>query len=133
MELSERILKPIKSRPINLDLTTISLPLPAIASIAHRVSGVISLFTIGCLLWFLDLSLASADGFSTAQGVLNHPIVFLLLWGMLSLLGYHLVAGIRHLVMDAGYGEELETGRKSAKWCFIVAGVLSIFWGILLW
>ncbi|MGL1161857.1 succinate dehydrogenase, cytochrome b556 subunit, partial [Vibrio parahaemolyticus] len=42
-----------KQRPVNLDLTTIRFPVTAIASILHRVSGVITFVAVGILLWLL--------------------------------------------------------------------------------
>ncbi|MGL4928928.1 MAG: succinate dehydrogenase cytochrome b556 large subunit, partial [Plesiomonas sp.] len=36
-----------KQRPVNLDLKTISFPITAIASILHRVSGVITFIALG--------------------------------------------------------------------------------------
>ncbi|MGL5372028.1 MAG: succinate dehydrogenase, cytochrome b556 subunit, partial [Plesiomonas shigelloides] len=51
-----------KQRPVNLDLKTISFPITAIASILHRVSGVITFIALGILLWLLSLSLSSEQG-----------------------------------------------------------------------
>ncbi|MDU1086022.1 MAG: succinate dehydrogenase, cytochrome b556 subunit [Leclercia adecarboxylata] len=48
-----------KQRPVNLDLKTIRFPVTAIASILHRVSGVITFVAVGILLWLLGTSLSS--------------------------------------------------------------------------
>jgi hypothetical protein len=45
-----------KQRPVNLDLKTIRFPVTAIASILHRVSGVITFVAVGILLWLLEKS-----------------------------------------------------------------------------
>ena len=47
------------TRPVNLDLGTIQLPVTAYASITHRVTGVLMFFASFLLLWALDRSLAS--------------------------------------------------------------------------
>ncbi len=52
-----------KQRPVNLDLQTIRFPITAIASILHRVSGVITFVAVGILLWLLGTSLSSPEGF----------------------------------------------------------------------
>ncbi len=127
------IVKKHQSRPVNLDLTTVRFPISAIASICHRISGVINLFVIGGLLWLLSLSLSSEDGFEQAALMLQSPLVSFVLWALLSILSYHLLAGLRHLIMDAGYGEELETGMKSAKLIFVLSIVVSVGWGVILW
>ncbi|MGR5061802.1 succinate dehydrogenase cytochrome b556 subunit [Photobacterium sp. DNB22_13_2] len=122
-----------KPRPVNLDLQTIRFPLTAIASILHRVSGVITFVAVAILLWLLSLSLSSPEGFASATGIVDSFFVKLVLWGILTALFYHIVVGIRHLLMDMGYFEEMETGIKSAKVSFVIVGVLSLFAGGLVW
>lgn len=126
-------MKERKSRPVNLDLQTIRFPITAIASILHRVSGVITFVSIGILLWLLAKSLSSPMGFAEAVDIVDGFFVKLILWGILTALAYHIVGGIRHLIMDLGYFEELESGAKSAKVSFIVTGVLSLLAGVLVW
>ena len=47
-------------RPINLALTKFKFPLAAIASITHRITGVLLFVGIAFLLYLLDQSLTSA-------------------------------------------------------------------------
>lgn len=70
-----------KQRPVNLDLQTIRFPITAIASILHRVSGVITFVAVGILLWLLGTSLSSPEGFLTASSIMNNFFVELILWG----------------------------------------------------
>ncbi|NUY55514.1 succinate dehydrogenase cytochrome b556 large subunit [Salinivibrio sp. MA351] len=127
------IVKERKSRPVNLDLKTIRFPITAIASILHRISGVITFVSIAILLWLLSLSLSSPDGFQSAAAILDTFFVKLVLWGILTALAYHIVGGIRHLIQDLGYFEELESGAKSAQVSFVIAGVLAVLAGVLVW
>ena len=122
-----------KPRPVNLDLQTIRFPLTAIASILHRVSGVITFVAVAILLWLLSLSLSSPEGFASAAAIVDSFFVKLVLWGILTALFYHIVVGIRHLLMDIGFFEEMETGIASAKVSFAIVGVLSLFAGGLVW
>ncbi|WP_112713177.1 succinate dehydrogenase cytochrome b556 subunit [Moritella yayanosii] len=122
-----------KQRPVNLDLRTISMPIAAIASILHRISGVIMLFAVGILLWLLAESLSSEQGFQNAQEIVSGFFGAFILWGILTALAYHIVGGIRHLLMDMGYFEELESGALSAKVSFVATAVLSILAGIMVW
>ncbi|WP_036798341.1 MULTISPECIES: succinate dehydrogenase cytochrome b556 subunit [Photobacterium] len=122
-----------KPRPVNLDLQTIRFPLTAIASILHRVSGVITFISVAILLWLLGLSLSSPEGFASAASIVDSFFVKFVLWGVLTALFYHIVVGIRHLLMDMGYFEEMETGIASAKISFVIVGVLSLFAGGLVW
>lgn len=85
-----------------MDLSTIRFPLTAIASILHRVSGVITFVSIGILLWLLGLSLSSPEGFLQASAVMDSFIAKFIMWGILTALAYHIAGGIRHMMMDFG-------------------------------
>jgi len=122
-----------KQRPVNLDLQTIQMPITAIASILHRVSGVVMLFAVGILLWLLSESLSSEQGFQNVVDIVSGFFGTFILWGILTALAYHIAGGIRHLLMDMGYFEELESGALSAKVAFIATAVLSILAGIMVW
>ena len=120
-------------RPVNLDIGTIHLPITAYVSILHRVSGVALFVVSGLFIWMLDRSLTSEETFTALQGLLTHPLVKLVLWGMLATLAYHMVAGIRHMFMDFGVGETLEGGVLGAKLVLYVAALLILFAGAWVW
>jgi succinate dehydrogenase / fumarate reductase cytochrome b subunit len=120
-------------RPVNLDLFTIKQPLPAIASILHRISGLIVFVGIALLMYVLDKTLASEEGFAAVQEFLDGAFVKLILWGVLSALVYHLVAGCKHLLMDMGIGETLQGARTGATLVLVVSAVLVILLGVLVW
>ncbi|WP_415058451.1 succinate dehydrogenase, cytochrome b556 subunit [Halopseudomonas sp.] len=120
-------------RPVNLDLRTIKLPLTAWTSIAHRVSGIIMFIAVAGLLWLLSVSLDSERGFEQAQSVLQNPLAKLVLWGVLSALLYHLIAGVRHLVMDAGVGEGLESGKRGSQVVIVLSVIVIVLLGVWIW
>jgi succinate dehydrogenase / fumarate reductase cytochrome b subunit len=122
-----------KQRPVNLDLTTIKMHPAANASILHRVSGVIMVFAIGILLLTLSTSLSSAEGFAQIQDYLDGFFFTFIIFGCLSALTFHVLAGVRHLIMDLGHLEELDTGNDSAKTIFAIWLVLSAIIGVWLW
>ena len=120
------------TRPVNLDLTTVKFPLPAITSILHRISGVGLFFGIGVVLYFLQLSLESEAGFERVLELLRATPVKLTIWLILAGLLYHLIAGIKHLLMDWGLGESREGALRGAQVTLalgVVAAVLS--WGLI--
>lgn len=122
-----------KQRPVNLDLRTIRQPVAAIASILHRVAGIITLFALAILLWMLSHSLSSEAGFLDVADMLDGFFVWFILWGILTALAYHIVGGLRHIIMDLGYWGELEPGATSAKVALGVTAVLSVLAGIMVW
>jgi len=121
------------SRPVNLDLTTIKLPLPAIVSILHRLSGVLMFFFVPVLLWMLQHSLKSSQGFEQVADCFSGHVAKFILWFFVAGLLFHLVAGIRHMIMDLGFGESLEGGRRGAKIIVVLSIVLIALAGIWLW
>lgn len=120
-------------RPVNLDLTTIKFPVPALASISHRISGIAIFVALPILLWMLDRSLASPESFAQLKACLASPWAKLVLWGVLAALSYHLVAGTRHIIMDLGFGDTLEASRRGAVLVFIISIVLIVLAGVWVW
>ena len=103
------------------------MPVTAYISILHRASGVALIAAVGILLGLLAYSLKSAEDFASVQACLHSVPMRLLIWAVLSAFIYHLVAGIKHLVMDMGIGETLEGGKAGA----VLVAVLSVI-GVLL-
>lgn len=123
-------------KPIHLNITTIRFPITAIVSILHRISGVLLFIIIGPILWLLQLSLSSCDKFYGIANFLliNNNFFKFLLWSIITTFSYHIIAGIRQILMDFGcLNQTWWMGKFSAK---IVCGlviVLLIFSGILIW
>ncbi|WP_206019126.1 succinate dehydrogenase, cytochrome b556 subunit [Salinicola acroporae] len=121
-------------RPVNLDLSTIHFPLPALTSIAHRITGVILFVGLIFGFWALDASLSSPEGFESVRDALAHNVLAkLVAWGLLSALGFHFVAGIKHLLMDTGYGVDLEGGNLKAQITVVISAVLVVLAGVWVW
>ena len=100
----------------------IALPLPALASILHRASGVFLFAGVAVLLYLLDLSLRDADGFSRATAWLQSTGFRLgsaiIAWSLF----HHLFSGVRYLLIDIEAGVGLRQARASA-WLVNIAGV----------
>ncbi|MEC8693657.1 MAG: succinate dehydrogenase, cytochrome b556 subunit [Pseudomonadota bacterium] len=120
-------------RPVNLDLTTLRFPITAIASILHRVSGVVLFFGSFMLMALLGMSLDNEAGFADALALLDNGFVAFIVWGVLAALAYHFVAGVKHLFMDMGYGETLESGPIFAKIAMASAVALMVLAGLWVW
>lgn len=121
------------NRPVNLDLTKFRFPLPAITSILHRISGVLIFVGTAVLLWMLSESLASAQGFARTAELLTAPLTKFVVWVILSGLLYHLIAGIRHLLMDVGIGETLQGGRQGAVMIVVFSVISIVLAGVWVW
>lgn len=67
------------------------------------------------------------------QDALASPVCKFIIWAVLAGLAYHLVAGVRHLIMDCGIGESFEGGRLGAKLVLVFAVILIVLAGVWVW
>lgn len=122
-----------KQRPKFLALNEIRLPLPGIVSILHRVSGAGLFLCLPILLALFGMSLGSAESFESYKAVVGHPLVKLLLLGLLWAYVHHFCAGIRFLLLDLHQGLDLAAARFSAKVVLAVSLTLTVLIGVKLW
>lgn len=122
-----------KQRPVNLDLNTIKFPPAAIASILHRVTGVAMFFALLFVIYAWATSVASVDGYNSVIAAMDAWYGKVILIGTLSALSYHIIGGVRHLVMDMGHWEELESGNNSARIAIALWVLVTIALGVVLW
>lgn len=120
-------------RPVNLDIGTISLPITAYTSILHRVTGVALFVGVGILMWLLDVSLTSENGFNSVKAIFDSFICKVIVWGVLIALIYHSAAGVKHLIMDVGIGETMEGGSRGSRIVIAVTIILSVLVGAAIW
>jgi succinate dehydrogenase / fumarate reductase cytochrome b subunit len=81
----------------------------------------------------LAASLSSPASFDGVQATFAGFFPKLILWVLLSALFYHLFAGVRHLLMDIGIGEDLVIARRTSFAALILGAVFSLLVGVWLW
>ena len=121
-----------RPRPLSPHLQIYRLPLPALMSISHRLSGVVlSTGTILVAIWLMMLAAGEAS-FALAQTVVSHPLGQLVLFGYSVALFYHACNGVRHLFWDAVIGLNIPAIYKSGRVAIALAAVLTVlFWAAL--
>ena len=122
-----------KARPKHLAVHQIRLPLPGIVSILHRVSGIGLFLFLPLLLCLFQLSVTSPETFATFSGIVGHPLVKIILLGLLWAYMHHFCAGIRFLLLDMHKGLDLPSARASARYVLIVSLALTVLIGVKLW
>lgn len=122
-----------KKRPKFLHLTEIRLPLPGFVSILHRVSGAGLFLMLPLLLSLFANSLGTPAEFATFKNTISHPLVKLILLGLLWAYLHHFCAGIRFLALDLHKGLDLPTARKTAGAVMVVSLLLTVIIGVKLW
>jgi succinate dehydrogenase / fumarate reductase, cytochrome b subunit len=124
----------VKKRPKHLDIAKIRLPLPAVVSILHRVSGaVMFLVLIPVLLSSLDASLASQESFEDLRFALGNPLLKIIVIGLAWSFIHHFFAGIRYLLLDLHIGIDLPTTRLMSKIVLVIGGILTLFVAVAIW
>ena len=116
----------MQERPVYLDLTKIRLPMSAFSSITHRLAGIYVFFiTLPLLLYVISESTSSKSSYEDLLASLNSFSFFSLFFYLsLSFFWYHILTGLRHLIMDFFHiGESLKGANYSA--IFVV-----IFWAL---
>lgn len=131
-----------KPRPVytNLnvfkDLTSYRLPVAGIVSILHRVSGLLMFLLLPLVVWLFDTSVTSEVSYESFRSAFDAGIGFVpalivklavlaLIWAYL----HHLIAGLRHLWMDATHSVSKEQGRHSAVLTLVVSVALTLALG----
>ncbi len=109
-------------RPVFLNLTKIRMPVGALTSIGHRVSGVVLTIGVPVVVYLLALSLKNEQAFAQVQSLLRlvpvKAAMVILVWA----LSHHVLAGVRHLLSDFDIGSPLHSARRSA-WVVNLAGI----------
>ena len=116
----------MRAKPMNLNLFTIAFPVTAIVSILHRISGALLFLLIPVLLLSLQKAVYFPSFFNLT---VTHKIC---LWLGLTILMYHLFAGVRHLLMDCGWGESKSVSRLSSYMVLGLTAIISILLGFSL-
>lgn len=120
-------------RPVFLDLRRIRFPVGAVASILHRLSGVLLLGAVPGGLWLAEYSSRSAVHFRWVAGALDTAPAAVIGAAVLAALAHHLLAGMRLMLIDVGVGVNLTAARRSAWASLVVAGVAGLLALGLLW
>lgn len=121
------------SRPKNLNLFTIRLPINALVSILHRATGCLLFLILPLILLLVQLSLSSAEQYQMVVNILHSPLVKLLLLGVAWAFFHHFFAGIRHLAMDIHWMTSLMKARYTSKLVLVFGAIATIALAIQLW
>lgn len=117
---------PSASAPKFLNLFHIRFPIGAIASIGHRISGVLLLISLPVLALALARSLRSESAFESLRTAIGSPWWWLMLVVLVWAAAQHVLAGVRHLLMDIGIGSPLAQARTSAWAVILTATIIAL-------
>ena len=103
------------------DLPSYRLPPAGWVSILHRISGALMFLLLPFIIWMFDTSVSSEISFAKFKLAFNVGLGFVPGWFMklvaLALIWaylHHLIAGLRHLYMDATHSVDKAFSHRSA-------------------
>ena len=109
------------------------MPMAAIVSILHRISGALLFLLLPLAIWLFDTSVTSEITFDRFRSVFALGVGFLpgwflklvvlaMIWGYL----VHFIAGLRHLWMDVTHSVSMRPGRVSANVTLVLSTLLTL-------
>ena len=123
----------LKNRPKNLNLFTIKLPINAVVSILHRVSGVGLFLSLPLILLAFRTSVNSPSDYFLLTNILNAWTVKLLLIGLSWAFFHHFFAGIRHLLQDIHWMTSLDNARLSSRILLWLVCIATAIFAVFIW
>ena len=111
-----------RRRPVFFNLMQIQMPVGALTSITHRVTGIFLALSVPFSIYLLDLSLQGPQSYEQVMSLFDNlafrGLVIVFVW----VLAHHVLAGIRHLLSDVDIGSQLPAARRSA-WIVNLGGI----------
>ena len=102
------------TRPVFLDLTQIQMPVGALTSIGHRISGVVLAVSVPLAVYLLARSLHDEQGYAEVTGFFRliafKAATAIVVWAF----AHHVLAGVRHLLSDFDIASPLHQARRTA-------------------
>ncbi|PLY45383.1 succinate dehydrogenase, cytochrome b556 subunit [Janthinobacterium sp. ROICE36] len=109
-------------KAVFFNLTQIQMPVGAVTSITHRITGMLLAIGIPFCAYLLDQSLRDPKSYVGVTQLFAHPAFKVAALAFIWALAHHLFAGVRHLLSDIDIGSRLPAARRSA-WSVNLGGV----------
>ena len=96
----------------------------SLVSISHRITGIINIIAITLICLWISLLTLGENNYEMINLFLNSLVGKFIILGITWSFSFQILSEIRHLVMDFGYGFELNTTK--------ITGLIVIFGSIIL-
>jgi len=105
--------------PLSPHLQIYRWHISSLLSITHRISGVINLFALILIFFWLIVLSSGESNYELFLLIINSFLGKFILVSFTWSMSFHLLSGIRHLAWDMGYGFEIKTAN--------ISGIIVIF------
>ena len=102
------------------------LQMSSLLSIGNRIVAVAWSVGLVFFVWYLAAAASGPEAFARVQGFMGSFFGVIILFGITAAAWYHTLAGVRHLVWDAGYGYSIPDMYRSGWAAIIGTGVLTV-------
>lgn len=122
------------TRPLSPHLSVWKWRVHMATSIFHRVTGNAMAFGgITLFAWWLAAAATSPEAYASFRAVATGPLGWIVWIGLSWVFFQHMMSGLRHLLMDTGWGLEIGIAKSTATGTFIASTLLTIaFWAVAL-
>lgn len=116
---------PGENTPVSPHLQVWKFTWTMAASISHRITGVGNAIGMALLTAWIGSAAISEDAFNAVSGFLGSPVGLVLLFGFTLSLMFHLVNGVRYILMDSGKVISKEAGNMTSMLAYLAAPILT--------
>ena len=114
----------MENKPLSPHIQIYRWHISSLVSITHRITGIINFFTISLMFVWFALIFFSGSNYQIIQNILQTFIGKFIILGITWSFSFQMLSEIRHLIMDLGYGFELQLTK--------ISGLIVIFGSIFL-
>ena len=114
----------MENKPLSPHIQIYRWHISSLVSITHRITGIINFFVISLIfLWFAFIFFGESN-YKIIQTILETLVGKFIILAITWSFSFQMLSEVRHLIMDLGYGFELQATR--------ISGLLVIFGSIFL-
>ena len=111
-------------KPLSPHIQIYSWHISSLVSISHRITGIINIIAITVICFWSCWLILGENNYDFMNYFLGSLISKFIILGVVWSFSFQILSEIRHLIMDMGYGFELQTTK--------VTGLIVIFGSIIL-
>tara|TARA_B100001013_G_scaffold123662_1_gene71899 strand:+ start:281 stop:655 length:375 start_codon:yes stop_codon:yes gene_type:complete len=112
------------NNPLSPHIQIYSWHISSLVSISHRITGIINILLITLICFWVASLLLGENNYEIVKIFLQSFFGKFLAIGIIWSFSFQILAGIRHLLMDLGYGFELKISK--------ISGLIVIFGSFIL-
>ena len=101
------------NNPLSPHIQIYSWHISSLVSISHRITGIINILIITLVCFWVAFLLLGENNYEVIKIFLQYFFGKFLVIGIIWSFSFQILAEIRHLLMDLGYGFELKTSKIS--------------------